>query len=226
MTVTGNMGELGSINSLYILDRAGKVIRHYLGPTNSIYEPASVPMMIRGFDIVPGTKDQQPRIAVACISSLGLKASCLVTLDPNGSELSTYWHPGQIAWVKVASETDSAKPKIIVAAINNHLRNRFEGSELTNVYCLFSLDPDHIGGEAPPYQPGRPRGTQEWYLVFQPAGVPIHAPFFADVNGDGKREICLEVGASKVCLTFDGKLVINERGDNSKAQVTVQRIAE
>jgi len=155
------------------------------------------------------------QIVALSVDAAGWYQSRLTVWDEAGRLLSSYWHPGHLHKLAVGSRTADERSRIFVGGINNDLRGLL-GTE-QSVGVVFSVDPRHVEGEAPPYAGHSQRGSHLWYGVLLPEGQSVQRLEIVDRDRDGESELSVWTSTGHVYyLAFDGQLLGKARSDGAQ----------
>ncbi len=170
-------------------------------------------------DFAIGDLFRQGRLQTVALSrdAQGWYQSRLTVWDHDGTLLSSFWHPGHLTEVLIASRTPDHPPRIIVSAVNNDLRPFFE--EKGCIGALFMLDPTEVRGEALPYAGRSEPGPHLWYGVFAPGSQHVTRLEIVDYDHDGHNDISAWTSTGYAFyINFDGEVINVGGGDGAKGE--------
>ncbi|MGN6185224.1 MAG: caspase family protein [Thermoanaerobaculia bacterium] len=199
LAVAGDGADAGH---LFVFDAAGRLRWTRDTAGESVYDRSRAGQMaILAMATGDLFRTGKREIVALSIDAEGWYPSRLTIFDYTGKLLASYWHPGHMHRLVIGAPTDSADPRIIVAAVNNDLRGPLKMDGYVD--AVFALDPKHVAGEAPPYAAGIQRGTELWYGIILPARQIIDRLNIVEQNG--RREISVWCRSGNVFyLDFDG----------------------
>jgi hypothetical protein len=181
-------------------------------------------MVVRAFAVGDLDRNGSREIVVLGIDAQGWYPSRLCVFESSGRVRAAYWHPGHLHSVVITAATSRHAPKIVVSGINNDIGTLLQvpGRHA----CVFMLDPNRVGGEAPPYLGKLGFGTHVWYGVVRPAGQNVEQLEIVDRNSDGRKDISFRTSNGHVFyLDFDGTITTVARIDGASGSSHFELIA-
>ena len=169
---------------------------------------------------------RQGRLQIVALSrdAQGWYQSRLTIWDSDGKLLSSYWHPGHLGEVRIASRSLDHPQRIIVSGVNNDLRPYF--NEKGSIGALFMLDPKDVRGEALPFAGGSEHGPHLWYGVFVPGSQYVNRLEIVDYDHDGHQDISAWTSTGYAFyINFDGEVIGGGGGDSAKGESSFALLA-
>ena len=182
-------------------------------------------MTVRSFTVADLFRRGTREVLALSVDAQGWYQSILTIWDANGKKLASYWHPGHLQQIVIGAPTPEHPQRIIVGGLNNDLRPVLKTQH--SVGAVFMLDPQKVGGEAPPYFGNSRRGSHLWYGILLPENQSIGSLEILDRNDDGRKDISVWTSTGHVFyIDFEGQVIAKGRGDSAKGDSQFRLLVE